>query len=161
VFATKHSKKENQMKKCLLLLVLTMSLQVHAHNDVKAAPKAGEIVWNELATTNVQGAKDFYGKMFGWQFEDKKMDDMTYTIIKMGNKEFGGIWAIPTEQKNQIPPHWLTYILVDNVEKALEAARQNGAKVIKPVQKAGEMGLFAIIQDPVGAHIALWQNLKK
>lgn len=142
-------------------MALAIGFQLHAHNNEKGAPKAGEIVWNELATTNVQAAKDFYGKMFGWQFEDKKMDDMNYTIIKMGDKEFGGIWSIPAAQKNQIPPHWLSYILVDDVEKALEKARQNGATVIKPVQKAGDKGLFAVIKDPVGAHIALWQSLKK
>ena len=83
------------------------------------------------------------------------------TIIKKRDNEFGGIWAIPADQQSQIPPHWLAYILVDNVEQSLEKARKNGATVIKPVQKASDVGLFAIIKDPVGAHIALWQSLKK
>lgn len=148
------------MKSFLLVSALMVGLNLTATENA-CAPKAGEIVWNELATSNVQGAKDFYGKTFGWEFVDKNMGDMTYTMIKKGNKEFGGIWAIPTDLKNQIPPHWLAYILVENVEQALEKARQNGAMVIKPVQKAGDMGLFAVIKDPAGAHIALWQPLKK
>jgi len=150
------------MKKYLLIPALIMSLNLCAaeNTDLKTAPKVGEFVWNELATTNVQGAKDFYSKVFGWEFTDKKMDDMTYTIIKKGDKEFGGIWAIPAAQQNQIPPHWLAYILVENVEQSLEKARQNGATVIKPVQKT-EVGLFAVIKDPIGAHIALWQSTKK
>lgn len=149
------------MKKYLLISALMLGLNLSAaeNTDNDAAP--GEFVWNELATTNVQGAKDFYGKVFGWEFVDKKMDDMTYTMIKKGDNEFGGIWAIPPAQQSQIPPHWLAYILVDNVEQSLEKSRQNGATVVKPVQKAGDMGLFAVIKDPAGAHVALWQSLKK
>lgn len=155
---TQSTTREYPMKKFLFLM---SSLIIGINLNAAEAAKTGEFVWNELATTNVQGAKDFYSKMFGWEFSDKKINDMTYTIIKKGNKEFGGIWAIPTAQQNQIPPHWLAYIMVDNIEDALQKARQNGATVLKPVQKAGDMGLFAVIMDPVGAHIALWQNIKK
>lgn len=144
-----------------VLLGLSLSLNAAENTSATMTPKMGEFVWNELATTNVQGAKDFYGKVFGWEFVDKKMEDMTYTMIKKDNKEFGGIWAIPAVQQSQIPPHWLAYILVENVEQSLEKARQNGATVVKPVQKAGDMGYFAIIKDPAGAHVALWQSLKK
>lgn len=149
------------MRNFLVISALAMALNLNAAESANmAAPQAGEFVWNELATTNLQGAKDFYSKVFGWEFTDKDMGDMTYTFIKKGDKEFGGIWSIPAEQQSQIPPHWLAYILVEDVEKSLEKARQNGATVIKPVQKAGEMGLFAIIKDPSGAHLALWQSLK-
>jgi predicted enzyme related to lactoylglutathione lyase len=151
------------MRKYLLLPALLLSLNLGAIDNTATTktPQAGEFVWNELASTNVQASKDFYGKVFGWEFVDHKMDDMTYTIVKKGDKDIGGIWAIPTAQQSQIPSHWLAYILVDNVEKALEKATQNGATLIKPVQKAGDMGIFAIIKDPTGAHLALWQSLKK
>lgn len=123
-------------------------------------PKLGEFCWTELATPNVQAAKDFYGKVFGWQFIDQPMGDTTYTMIKLNDQSFGGIWAIPKDKEGQIPPHWMSYILVEDVEKSLENARKHGAAVMKPVTKAGDMGLFAIITDPTGAHIALWQPLK-
>lgn len=147
------------MKKYLLTLAIIACSTLSAADEVM--PKTGEFVWNELATGNVQGAKDFYSKMFGWEFIEQNMGDMTYTMAKKGNKEFAGIWQIPTAQQNQIPPHWIAYILVDNIEQSLDTARKNGATIIKPVQKAGDMGLFAIIRDPVGAHLALWQPLKK
>lgn len=146
------------MKKYLLIPILLLGLNLNAMENT--TPKAGTFVWNELATTDVQAAKDFYGQLFGWDFVDQKMGDMTYTMIKKDNKEFGGIWTIPTEMQNQIPSHWLSYILVDNLEQSLEMARQNGATIVKGIQKAGDKGLFAIIKDPVGAHIALWQCAK-
>jgi len=120
-------------------------------------PTVGEFCWNELATPNLKAAKDFYGKMFGWEFSDHEMGNTTYTMIRKGNKDFGGIWSIPKEQQNQIPPHWMTYILVDDLDKALVKAQKHGAKVIKGATQAGEMGRFGIIVDPTGAHIAFWQ----
>ncbi len=127
---------------------------------MKDKPKIGEFCWNELATSNVQAAKDFYGKVFGWKFSEHNMGDMTYTIIKVNDQERGGIWAIPKDMQKQIPPHWMAYILVENVDTSLEKAKKNGATEIKPATEAGDFGRFAIIKDPTGAHIALWQELK-
>lgn len=149
------------MKKYLLLSALIMSLQLSSAENANMSSDTGEFVWNELATPNLQKSKDFYNKMFGWEYDDKNMGDMTYTIIKKGDSEIAGIWAIPTAQQSQIPSHWIAYILVENLEQSLEKAKQNGATIIKPSQKAGDMGLFAIIKDPTGAHIAFWQSLKK
>lgn len=124
-------------------------------------PKLGEFCWNELATSNVHAAKDFYGKVFGWKFSDHAMGDTTYTMIKANDKDFAGIWAIPKEKEKQIPPHWMAYILVDNLDKSLEKARKHGASIVKPASDAGDFGRLAIITDPTGAHIALWQTLRK
>ncbi|WED42156.1 VOC family protein [Legionella cardiaca] len=121
----------------------------------------GQICWNELATSDVKKAKDFYGKVFGWQFIDHDMGEMTYTIAKAQDKEFAGIWTIPEEQRAHIPPHWMAYILVSDVASALENAKRHGANVIKEVTQAGDMGHFAIITDPTGAYIALWEPTKK
>ncbi|KTD24267.1 MULTISPECIES: VOC family protein [Legionella] len=124
--------------------------------------KAGDFCWNELATSNVQAAKDFYGKLLGWKFtEENTSGDMTYTMITNSNHTFGGIWQIPTEQKDQIPPHWMGYILVDDIEQTLEKAKSLGATVKMPVTEVGEMGRFIVIMDPTGAHIAFWESKKK
>lgn len=123
-------------------------------------PKIGEFCWNELATSNVQAAKDFYGKVFGWEFADHEMGDTTYTMIKFKNQEFAGIWSIPKDKEKEIPPHWMAYILVENLDESIEKARKHGASIIKPASKAGDFGLFAVITDPTGAHIALWQPLR-
>ena len=124
-------------------------------------PKIGEFCWYELGTSNVQAAKDFYGKVFGWEFSDHDMGDMTYTMIKQKNKEFAGIWSIPKDKQKEIPPHWMGYLLVENLDQSLEKARTQGASIIKPATNVGDFGRFAIITDPIGAHIALWQPLRK
>lgn len=123
-------------------------------------PKAGEFCWNELATTDVTKAKDFYSKVFGWKFTDHDMGDTTYTMVKTSDKEFGGIWSIPKDKQKEIPPHWMAYIMVENLDESLKKATANGATVVKPATNAGEMGRFSIITDPTGAHVALWQTLR-
>lgn len=128
---------------------------------MKENPQFGEICWNELATPNTKAAKDFYGKVFGWQFADHDMGDMSYTMIKMNGKDFGGMWSIPKDQTKEIPPHWMAYILVDNLDTSLEKARNSGAAVVRPATNVSDFGRFAIITDPTGAHIALWQSLKE
>ncbi len=117
----------------------------------------GQICWNELATNDVNKAKEFYNKLLGWQYNEIKTDDMSYTLVKSNESDFAGIWEIPSDQQSQIPPHWMAYILVDNIQKILDNAKQLGAKEIKGVTQVGDMGQFAIITDPAGAHIAFWQ----
>jgi predicted enzyme related to lactoylglutathione lyase len=119
----------------------------------------GDFCWNELATSDVNKAKDFYSALLGWTFHDIKTDEMTYTLIKANNREMAGIWQIPAEQQQHIPPHWMAYILVSDVAETLRKAKQHGAQEVKGVTEVSTMGRFAIITDPTGAHIAFWESI--
>src|SRR5437870_1407019 len=101
-----------------------------------------QFCWNELAAPDVHKAKDFYGNVFGWKYKEIKSDQMTYTIITSNGKDIGGIWQIPNDQKAHIPPHWMAYILVEDVNAALKKAKQHGATEVKGVTQAGDMGRF-------------------
>ncbi|MFI4963325.1 MAG: VOC family protein [Legionellales bacterium] len=122
-------------------------------------PKLGEFCWNELATSNVTAAKDFYGKILGWTFTETTMGDTTYTLISSGDNQLGGIWQIPTDQKNTVPPHWMGYISVEHLESVLEQAEELGATIKMPITIVGTEGRFAVLIDPTGAHIAFWESL--
>ncbi len=67
---------------------------------------------------------------------------------------------MPAEKKEQIPPHWMSYVSVVDVTGSLKKAQSLGATVLVPVTPVSDYGQFAVIQDPQGASIALWQNLK-
>jgi hypothetical protein len=81
-------------------------------------------------------------------------------MVKRGDNEFAGIWEIPDDQQKAIPPHWMSYILVDNLEQSLEKIKKLGASIKVPVTKVREFGHFAVITDPTGAHVALWESLE-
>ena len=122
-------------------------------------PQSGEFCWNELMTPDTKKAQDFYTTLFGWSAQKHDMGGMTYTIFMAGDNNIGGMMQTPPDKAGQVPPHWMSYICVEDVEKTLEKAKNLGATVKVPVTTVPGMGRFAIISDPTGAHIAFWQPL--
>lgn len=120
----------------------------------------GAFSWCELMTTDVEAAKAFYTKLFGWDTEDMKMPGMTYTVVKAGGSGIGGIMAIPPEAKG-MPPAWGTYVTVDDVDATAKTAGQLGAKLLVPPRDIPDVGRFCVIQDPQGAVINIITYAKK
>lgn len=56
-----------------------------------------------------------------------------------------------------VPPHWLTYVGVDDIEASTSKARELGATVVRDVTEVGEYGWVSVIVDPAGAALALWK----
>jgi hypothetical protein len=115
---------------------------------------ANPFVHVELNTNDLPKAKDFYGKLFDWKFEDVPMDVGTYTMIKVGDGTGGGMMVNPVPNA---PSWWLAYVLVDDIAAATKKAKSLGAKVMKDVSEVKGMGSFSILIDPTGATIALWE----
>jgi predicted enzyme related to lactoylglutathione lyase len=123
-------------------------------------PNFGDFCWHELATKDSAAAKKFYGELLGWNFVDHSTGDMKYTMIQKGDNHFAGIWEIP-EDKAEIPPHWMPYINIQNLDDTVNKAQQLGASIKVPQTEVPEYGRFALITDPTGAHIAFWESKKK
>jgi len=121
-------------------------------------PKAGEFCWNELMVADTSKAKDFYSGLLGWEANEIDMGDMTYTIFKSGDKDVAGMLQIPQGQEQEIPPHWMSYILVDDLDAMIEKATGLGATVKMPATPVASMGRFTVLLDTTGAHIALWEK---
>ncbi|MEO8417853.1 MAG: VOC family protein [Methylophilaceae bacterium] len=119
----------------------------------------GAFSWCELKTTDVDAAKAFYTKLFGWDTEDMSMPGMTYTVVKAGGKGIGGIMSIPQEAQG-MPPRWSTYVTVDDVDETARTAEQLGAKLCMPPQDIPDVGRFCVIQDPQGAVICAISYMK-
>ena len=119
----------------------------------------GEFCWNELITPHPEAAKPFYRDLFGWEFEEFPMlDQAPYTMIKKGETSIGGLMQTPTGQT--IPPHWGNYINVENLEKTVDKAQALGGKILVNITSVGDFGRLAVIQDPTGANVSLWQPCK-
>lgn len=120
----------------------------------------GAFSWNELMTTDVDAAKAFYGKLFGWTLEDMPMSDMVYTMAKAGGTEVAGIMAMPVEAGN-MPPTWGAYVTVDDVEASAKQVEALGGKVVIAPQDIPDVGRFCVICDPQGAALSLITYFKK
>ena len=116
--------------------------------------KHGSFSWFELMTGDVKGAKDFYSRIFGWSMEAMEMDGgMTYTVVKVGDDQVGGIMATPT-QAGQMPSMWGIYVTVDDVDATARKVREMGGNVLMGPQDIPEVGRFCVLQDPAGAVIS-------
>ena len=108
----------------------------------------------ELSTTDVNKAKDFYGKLFDWKLEDMPMPGMTYTMIGVGEGTGGGMMQ---QMVPGAPSSWLAYVLVDDIGAATQKAKSLGATIVRDVTEVADAGWLSIIVDPTGAALGLWK----
>jgi predicted enzyme related to lactoylglutathione lyase len=134
------------------------SLSVFKPAAVMAAhdtSKAGEFTWNELLTTDHEAAFRFYSELFGWQrLSDFDMGPMgKYLIYGQGDQRYGGMFSKTKDMP--APPSWLHYVHVDDLDAALERAKEKGARVLNgPMEVPGGERIVQLL-DPQGAAFAL------
>jgi predicted enzyme related to lactoylglutathione lyase len=120
---------------------------------------AGSFCWVELGTTNQDAAKQFYGSLFGWTANDFPMGpDGVYTMFTLEGRQTGGCYTLrPDMQTAGVPPHWLPYIAVDDADQTAGKVAPAGGKVMAPPFDVFDFGRMAVLQDPAGATLAMWQ----
>jgi predicted enzyme related to lactoylglutathione lyase len=117
----------------------------------------GALSWNELATSDVEAAKDFYAELFGWANEDIDMNGAgTYTIVRTGDRSNGGIRAL-TPQEQGRPAFWLVYFGTVSCDEGAALAEKLGGRVVVPTMRVPAGG-FTVIADPQGAAFALFEG---
>ncbi len=123
-------------------------------NECDSTP--GILGWNELITPNKAASMEFYSKLFGWEAEHMELSaERNYTLFKLGERPVAGCYEPDGEAS--VPPMWMSYINVEDLDAAVEKAKALGATVCKERVDI-PMGSFAIISDPQGAVIAFWQG---
>jgi predicted enzyme related to lactoylglutathione lyase len=114
----------------------------------------GTFCWNELATNNLKECKKFFTDLLGWTSEDSDMGGTKYTVFKQGEKMVGGMMAI-SKDWGDVPPHWMGYIAVDDVDSKAKKVEELGGKVNVPPTDIPTVGRFCVITDPGGAVVSL------
>ena len=120
---------------------------------------AGNFCWFELHTNDGPSAKEFYTQLFGWEtLEIPIGPDEVYVMFKLNGGEVAAMHQLtPAQQGQGTPTHWMTYVRVKGADNSAERAVELGAKIVMPPFDVMGAGRMAIIQDPQGAMIALWQ----
>jgi predicted enzyme related to lactoylglutathione lyase len=122
----------------------------------------GTFYWNELATTDIEGAKAFYSKVIGWNFDEMpNMSGGTYWILKSGDEMAGGLMAMPPAVPDGTPPYWMSYVAVDDVDEAIAKAADLGGAVLMAPFDIPDVGRMGVIQDPQGAVLSLMTPVAK
>jgi predicted enzyme related to lactoylglutathione lyase len=121
--------------------------------------RPGTFCWSELATSDQDAAKAFYGGLFGWDADDSPLGDGAYYSMQLvDGKPVAAIAAQPQQQRDAgVPPLWNSYVSVDDADAVAERATELGAELHAPPFDVMTVGRMAVIQDPQGAYFMLWQ----
>src|SRR5829696_8552981 len=127
----------------------------------RTSHKPGTISWADLATSDQDGAKQFYGALFGWQYDDQPIDEnTTYSMAKLKGRAAAAISPQqPDEAAQGIPPHWNVYVTVEDVDASTRKVGESGGSVLAGPFDVFDVGRMSVIADPAGAVLCLWQPL--
>lgn len=109
--------------------------------------------WVDIGVPDLAAAGAFYGGLFGWELEEPAADAGGYANARLRGKPVAGFGP----QMNPGPPHWSTYVTVDDVEATSELVTANGGSVIVAAMDVLEVGRMAIFADDTGSVFSVWQ----
>ena len=110
--------------------------------------------WVDIGT-HVEGAKAFYGPLFGWETQEAGPVEETggYGFFTKN----GNLVAGYGPQQNPGPPFWSTYVSVEDAEKTAAKVEEAGGTVVMAPMQVMTAGTMAVFQDPIGAFFSIWQ----
>ena len=117
----------------------------------------GQIGWIDLTVEDAPRLRDFYRDVAGWEAEEHSMGDYADFVMKAGDTAVGGVCHARGANEGQ-PSGWMIYIVVEDLDRSLEACASGGGKVRVPIRSMGGEGRFAVIEDPSGSVCALYES---
>jgi uncharacterized protein len=116
----------------------------------------GTFSWADLSTPDADAARDFYGGLFGWEFEDAPIPEEAgggvYRMARIGGRSAAAMY-----ESSERHPAWASYVTVDDADATAARAGELGANLMGEPFDVMTSGRMALVQDPTGAVFALWQ----
>jgi len=115
----------------------------------RSDPPIGNWLWNELWTTDIETALQFYQELGGYAAQRVGSEDMSpyWLLIDANNHYQGGITEIPFEK---LPAQWVPVVRVADIMAITPRVTQLGGKVIVNTDHPLSDGSVALIKDPTG-----------
>ncbi len=115
----------------------------------------GAPCWIELFTSDPDKSRPFYAELFGWASEEAGPEYGGYINFSKDGERIAG--CMKNDGSTGMPDLWSVYLASDDAAKTVEVAVANGAQVIVPAMDVMDLGRFAVIGDPGGAGIGVWE----
>jgi predicted enzyme related to lactoylglutathione lyase len=116
---------------------------------------AGTPCWIELFTTEPDTAADFYRDLFGWDQVSGGEEFDGYRTFQVDDQMMAGCMANTTP--DAVPNVWFVYLASTDAAATVEAARAVGMHVAVEAMPVGDLGVMAVVSDPGGAMVGIWQ----
>ncbi len=114
----------------------------------------GKFVWRELMSSDLEGARAFYGGLFGWSWSKMDMPNMEYWVAAAGPEMVCGLMS----QMESPHPFWASYLGVDELDAAVITVAEAGGEVCIPPTDIPGTGRFSMVKDPTGANVMLFEG---
>ena len=118
----------------------------------------GVTCWIDVGAPDVAAAQEFYGGLLGWDFTVATPPDAParYVIASVGGQDVAALAEVA-----EGPGRWSTYVAVDDADASADRAVALGAALVSGPKDAGPAGREAILRDPEGNDIRLWQARRR
>jgi hypothetical protein len=108
---------------------------------------------NELATSDLDAARAFYERLFGWTTALADTGPGGPTLVSVLNE--GSLNAYMSEEPGA--PHWRAYFTVESTTTTIAQLEALGGSVLAGPFPIPD-GSIAVVSDPQGAEFALFQG---
>ncbi|MFF4564958.1 VOC family protein [Streptomyces sp. NPDC001435] len=117
----------------------------------------GSLGWVELATRDTDRARDFYTTVFGWTVNSSQW----YTQWGIGGEDFGGMTDMGDRFPPEVPPHWMPYFAVTDVDATVQVAVAAGGSVLAEPMSMGNVRRIGVLRDPQGAAFGVYAEVDR
>ena len=130
--------------------------EARGHIGIRLAGEVGALCWTEIVTREPDGAKAFYGGLFGWTFKDTGAAPMPdYIEIYRDGQAIGGVFPMRGDEWAGVPGHFMPYFAVADADAAFERTKALGGTAVVPPKDIPGVGRFALLRDDQGAHFSV------
>ncbi|MBP7929783.1 MAG: VOC family protein [Acidimicrobiia bacterium] len=131
----------------------------HKHQGAQICNEPNTWSWSEHLSDDPETATAFYGRLFGWTYDEQDMGPIgTYRVIEGGeNGGWGGFMNMPPEVCGLAPNHWMVYFTVSNTDETIALVKDNGGTVLEDPMVVPGVGTIAVLADPTGAAFSTLQ----
>ncbi len=124
-----------------------------------AAARVGCISWLDLTVPDASATRDFYRQVVDWSVQDVEMEDASeryadYNMLGDDGNPAAGVCHARGANLG-LPPIWMIYLPVGDLAESLRRVREGGGRIIKATRGTDGEYAYAVVQDPVGACLAL------
>ncbi|HEV8120842.1 MAG TPA: VOC family protein [Candidatus Polarisedimenticolia bacterium] len=139
-----------------LLIISVIAGPARAEPAKKPDVGAGRVAWFDITTKDMARSKEFYGKLFDWQFTSVQGTDLAVEIVAGGTP----IGTIRVAEGAISPFNGVSYVQVADIQAACKKARDLGAKVVEgfPFNLADGAGAIGLFVDPAGHPMGMYSR---
>ena len=134
-------------------LYATTNPEEHTMPTRESVP-AGAPIWIDLTTSDQPASRAFYAELLGWESEEPDPELGGYLNFSRGGERVAG--CVPT-MPGAPTDVWTVYLATDDAERTCKEVTAAGGSVHAPAMAVHDLGSMAVVADPGGAGVGLWQ----